>query len=152
VAVFDELRQAVKNIEYIADPSSGEVRIGSSPALAASFVSAVVDRLSRRYPRIVFHVLAIQWEGLHRALNERNVDLLIAPRFGPFADDQLGFETVYDDSYVVVAGARNPWIGRRRIELAELMNEFGRSQWKRFVGADSVAPARLYSPLPARCG
>src|SRR3954451_3320700 len=53
-AVFDDLRQAVKNIEFLADPAAGEVRIGCTPILAASFLSAVVDRLSRRYPRIVF--------------------------------------------------------------------------------------------------
>ena len=29
VAVFDDLRQAVKNIEFLADPTAGEVRIGS---------------------------------------------------------------------------------------------------------------------------
>ena len=57
VAVFDELRQGVKNIEFLADPAAGEVRIGSTAFLAASFVSAVVDRLSRRYPRIVFHLV-----------------------------------------------------------------------------------------------
>ena len=57
VAVFDDLRQAVKNIEFLADPTAGEVRIGCTPFLAASFVSAVVDRLSRRYPRIVFHLV-----------------------------------------------------------------------------------------------
>ena len=57
VAVFDDLRQAVKNIEFLADPTAGEVRIGCNPLLAASFVSAVVDRLSRRYPRIVFHLV-----------------------------------------------------------------------------------------------
>ena len=56
VAVFDDLRQAVKNIEFLADPTAGEVRIGSTPRLASSFVSAVVDRLSRRHPRIVFHL------------------------------------------------------------------------------------------------
>src|SRR5882757_10537547 len=56
VAVFDDLRQGVKNIEFLADPTAGEVRIGCNPHLATSFVSAVVDRLSRRYPRIVFHV------------------------------------------------------------------------------------------------
>src|SRR5882724_466441 len=27
-AVFDDLRQAVKNIEFLADPTTGEVRIG----------------------------------------------------------------------------------------------------------------------------
>jgi DNA-binding transcriptional LysR family regulator len=32
VAVFDELRQAVKNIEFLADPTAGEVRIGCNPA------------------------------------------------------------------------------------------------------------------------
>ena len=57
VAVFDDLRQGVKNIEFLADPGAGEVRIGSSPSSAESFVSAVIKRLSRRYPRIVFHLV-----------------------------------------------------------------------------------------------
>src|SRR5262245_4630062 len=57
VAVFDDLRQAVKNIEFLADPTAGTVRIGCNPLLAASFVSAVVDALSQRYPRIVFHIV-----------------------------------------------------------------------------------------------
>jgi len=122
-AVFDELHQTVKNIEFLADPTAGEVRIGSITPLAASFVPAVIDRLSRRYPRVVFHVVAAQVETLHRELCERNLDLLIAPRLNLFTDDQFGFEILYDTSYVVVAGAQNPWVRRRRIELAELMNE-----------------------------
>jgi DNA-binding transcriptional LysR family regulator len=123
VAVFDELRQAVKNIEHIADPANGEVRIGSSHALAASFVAAVIEKLSRRYPRIVFHVMATQWQELLYSLKERQIDFLIAPRFGLFVDDQLGFETVYQDSYAVMAGIRNPWAGRRRVELTDLLDE-----------------------------
>jgi DNA-binding transcriptional LysR family regulator len=31
VAVFDDLRQAVKNIEFLADPTAGEVRIDAPP-------------------------------------------------------------------------------------------------------------------------
>src|SRR5262245_32303062 len=49
-AVFDDLRQGVKNIESLADPAAGEVRIGSNTLLSATLVSAVIDRLSRRYP------------------------------------------------------------------------------------------------------
>jgi DNA-binding transcriptional LysR family regulator len=71
----------------------------------------------------VFHALAAPTEILHRALVERDVDLLIAQKIGPFADGQFGFETLYDDDYVVMAGANNPWTRRRRIELAELVNE-----------------------------
>ena len=108
VAAFDDLRQAVKNIEFLADPTAGEVRIGCTPLLAASFVSAVVDRLSRRYPRMVFHLVTGYVETLHRELSERNVDLLIVRRFGPIADERLDFEFLFDDSYVVAAGAQNP--------------------------------------------
>ena len=123
-AVFDNLRQAVKNIEFLADPTAGEVRIGSTPLLAASFIPAVIDRLSQRYPRIVFHLMTGYVERLHRELCERNVDLLIARRFGPIAEEQLSFEFLFDDSSVVAAGAQSPWVRRRRIEFAELLKEF----------------------------
>jgi DNA-binding transcriptional LysR family regulator len=122
-AIFDELRQAVKKIEFLADPTTGEVRIGCSAFLATSFVFAAVDRLSLRYPGIVLHVVPTQTDALHRGLSERKFDVAITQRFGPFADEQLGFETLYDDSFVVVAGVQNSWVRRRSIDLAELVNE-----------------------------
>jgi DNA-binding transcriptional LysR family regulator len=122
-AVFDDLRQAVRNIEFLADPTSGEVRIGCNPFLAASFVSAAVDRLSRRYPRIVFRLVTAYTEALLRELTARNVDLLITRRFGSVADERFDYEFLFDDAYSVAAGARNPWVRRRRIELADLANE-----------------------------
>lgn len=123
VAVFDDLRQGVKNIAFLADPTAGEVRIGSSALLAASFVSALVDRLSGHYPRMVFHLVTGHVETLHRELSERSVDLVIARRFGPIADEQLDFEFLFDDSFVVAAGAQSSWVRRRKIRLAELVNE-----------------------------
>src|SRR3954447_8838545 len=98
-AVFDDLRQGVKNIEFLADPHAGEVRIGSIPPLAASFVSAVADRLSRTHPRIMVHIVSTHTELLPDELGERNVDLLVAQRVGPLADEQLSFEKLFDDSY-----------------------------------------------------
>src|SRR5262245_4757683 len=89
---FDELRQGVKDIEFLADPTAGEVWVGTSAPLAASFVSAVIDRLSRRYPRIVFHVATREIEVMHRQLIERNVDLLVGRKYGPIAEEQLSFE------------------------------------------------------------
>jgi DNA-binding transcriptional LysR family regulator len=123
MAVFDELRQTVKSIEFLADPSTGDVRVGSNPLLAASLVSAVIDRLSRRYPRITFQLVTGYVEALHRQLSERYVDLLIALKLGPVADERLGFEFLFDDSCVVVAGTHSPWARRRKLELAELVNE-----------------------------
>jgi hypothetical protein len=41
--VFDELRQSVRDIEFLADPTVGEARIGSTEPLAAGIVPAVID-------------------------------------------------------------------------------------------------------------
>src|SRR5215468_3352490 len=122
-AVFDDLRQAVKDIKFLSDPTAGEVRIGCSNILGANFVSAVIHRLSRQHPHIVFHLVTGYVEALHRELSERNVDLVIAVRLGALVDERLEFESLFDDQFVVVAGAQNPWARRRKIELAELVNE-----------------------------
>ncbi len=122
-AVFDELHRTVKNIEFLADPSAGEVRVGCNPLLAATYVSAAIDYLSQHYPRIVFRLVVGYVETLHRELIERNVDLLIARRFGSIADDRLDCEFLFDDTYSVVVGAENPWSRRRKIELASLADE-----------------------------
>jgi DNA-binding transcriptional LysR family regulator len=123
VTVFEELREGVKDIEFLVDPTAGEVRIGCNPMLATGFVTAVVDRLSHRSPRIVFHVVARPGELLLSELSERNVDFLVARRLGALTDARLGFELLFGEQDVVVAGLQNPLIRRRRIELAELMNQ-----------------------------
>jgi DNA-binding transcriptional LysR family regulator len=122
-AVFDNLRQTVSGISFLADPAVGEVRIGCNPFLAASFVATVIERLSRRYPRAVFRLTPAYVEPLYRELTERNVDFLIARRSGSLADARFDYELLFDDTYWVIAGAKSPWARRRSIELAELANE-----------------------------
>ena len=45
VAAFDELKQSIKDIEFLSDPTAGEVRIAAPIALAAGFVTTVIDSL-----------------------------------------------------------------------------------------------------------
>jgi DNA-binding transcriptional LysR family regulator len=123
VVVFDGLRQAVKNIECLADPTAGEVRIGCTPLLASTLVSAVVDRTSQLHPGISFDVMTGYVESLHRELSERNVDLLITRRFGPLMDERLEFEFLFNDLSVVATGSQNSWARRRKVALAELAEE-----------------------------
>jgi DNA-binding transcriptional LysR family regulator len=123
LAAFDELRQGVRDIEFLADPTVGEVRVASTAPLAASFVAGIIDRLSRKYPRLVFHTTVGDTDMLRRELAERNVDLVIGRRIGVLADEELNFEKLYDNPYVVVAGAKSPWVRRKKVGLAELMRE-----------------------------
>ena len=119
---FDELKQATKDIEFLADPSAGEVRVGASVVIGSSLVAAVVDRLSRRYPRVTVHLLAGEVTMIQRALDGREVDVLLAGMFGP-VPEHLNAEFLYDDPFVIAAGAGNPLCRRRHIKLADLMNE-----------------------------
>jgi DNA-binding transcriptional LysR family regulator len=122
-AVFDDLRQAVKSIEFLADPTAGEVRVGCSAHMAPNFISTVIARLSQGYPRIIFNVMAAQPEAQQRELTERNVDFVVGATLVPVTDERLAFELLYDESYVVATGAQNPLSRRRRIELAALADE-----------------------------
>lgn len=123
LAVFDDLRQGVKRIEHLTDPTVGEIRIGGNNFLATSLVPAIVDRISRRYPRISFHIAPGDGSTNLRRLKARELDLLVAWKSVPYGDEQLVYQPLYEDPLVIVAGARHPLVRRRKIRLAELMNE-----------------------------
>src|SRR5262245_27620440 len=78
VAVFDEIRQGVKDIEFLIDPTAGELRIGCTDGAAAGPGLAVIDRLAGRYPRIVFNIVTGGGLQLYRHVAERNVELAIS--------------------------------------------------------------------------
>src|SRR6516225_1733073 len=86
MAAFDELRQGVKDIEFLADPTAGEVRIAAQIASAAGFLAGVIDRLARRHPRVVCHLITGELAMINRALEERDVDALITSVSTPLAD------------------------------------------------------------------
>src|SRR4029079_6191176 len=79
VAAFDEFRQGVKDIKFLADPSTGELRIGCTDSMAGGAVFAVIEKLTRRHPRLAFHLVTGSVGTLYRALGERNVELVISP-------------------------------------------------------------------------
>ena len=161
VAAFDELKQAVKHIEFLMDPTAGEVRIGASIAMSAGFIAAVTDRLSRSHPKITFNVLSADSATTYRALQERKVDLVIVHIFHPFAENHMNAEILFHEPHAVLAGASNPLTRRRKLELADLIWEPWRryrrlrvssAAWssRHFVQGVStfLAPS---SPLPFRC-
>src|SRR5712691_1526363 len=124
LVVFDELRQGIKEIEFLADPTVGEVRIGCVESLAAGFMPEVIDQFSRKYPRALVHVANAQTATQEfRELHERTVDLLLGRILKPVADDEIDAEVLFQDQYFVVAGSRSPCARRRKIALADLLDE-----------------------------
>jgi DNA-binding transcriptional LysR family regulator len=122
IAIFDELKQAAQELEFLADPTVGELRIGSSEPMAAGLLPAIINRFSRQYPRVVLTVVqAVFATTQYRELRDRNVDMLFG-RIWPSGsgDDDLETELIYDDQAVVVAGRRSRWAASRRLSLADL--------------------------------
>lgn len=122
VTVFDELRQTVSDIEFLSDPAAGEVRIATSIAVAVSFVSAVIDRLSKQYARLSFDVLSTDNITARRALEERRVDLTIGHLIEP-VPDSMTTEVLFHEPHVVVTGSKSPLLRRRNLRLKDLINE-----------------------------
>jgi DNA-binding transcriptional LysR family regulator len=142
VAVFDELRHAVTDVAFLADPTSGELRVGCTDWSAGS-VGLAIDRMSRRYPRVTFDVLAADAATLRRELKGRSIELVVAMRLGPLDQDDFDSEVLYDDDPLVVAAdAQHPLARRRSIELAELMSE----AWV-MPPADSIAALEIQEAL-----
>jgi DNA-binding transcriptional LysR family regulator len=124
VAVFDDLRQGVKELEFLSNPAAGELRIGCTEAGATGFVPTVIDRLVRKYPRLIFHVVTADPAALtSRELPERNVELAIGATPGPTIGADIATEVLFDERQVVMAGAKSKWVRARKLALADLVHE-----------------------------
>src|SRR5262249_43447691 len=121
-AVFDELRLGVKDLEFLADPTAGEARIGA-PIAFSGFVAAAIDKLARRYPRVVCHLLVGGTPMTYRAVEERELDAVITRIVPPIAEGHIKAEVLYEDTLVVAAASESPWSQRRRVTLNDLVNE-----------------------------
>jgi DNA-binding transcriptional LysR family regulator len=122
-AVFDELQQGIKDIRSLTDPTIGDLNIGASIAIAEGFICSVISRLSRRYARLTFQVYATDTATAYQALLDRKIDLAVVHLIDPPAEDLMNVEPLVQDPHVVVAGAQNPLARRRRISLAQLIQE-----------------------------
>jgi DNA-binding transcriptional LysR family regulator len=123
VAVFDDLRQAVKKIDSLADATVGDVRVGTHDPMIAGLLPAVVDRLHRTYPGISVHVIPVPTDAHRlRSLRDRRVDLLLG-RITPPTEEDIRTEVLFRERVVVVAGADSKWARRRKVQLAELADE-----------------------------
>jgi DNA-binding transcriptional LysR family regulator len=122
IAAFDEIKQGIEDIRYLADPGTGELRIGSSPAMAEGIVLAIIEKLSRQYPRVVFHVAPGGTLAQYEGLRQRRIELGFVTGPAPEEDD-LNQDILFEEPLVIVAGTNNRWARRRNIKLAELVNE-----------------------------
>jgi len=119
-AAFDELRQGIKEIEFLSDPTMGEVRIACPEIISSGFLVPAIERFGRQYPKVV---LTLEYPELHeRAADFTVARLARAPKDGKLTE-ALQAEILFTDRFCLAAGPESPWLHRRRIDLSDLINE-----------------------------
>ncbi len=127
-AVFDELRQGIRNIEYLADPTVGELRFGCASSILSTALATVIEKFSQQYPRVRLHVDDIPAHSssqLTTGVRDRKYDFTVGRLDWPFTleEDDLDAEVLFYDRLVLAVGKNSRWVRRRKIDLAELVDE-----------------------------
>jgi DNA-binding transcriptional LysR family regulator len=124
VAVFDEMRKGLQQIEFIKQPDAGELRVGSSIVVDAGLFPAIIEQFSQEFPHAVLDVLheniAIQQ---YDNLRNRNVELVLGRLPATMTEPDLVAEPLFDEPHVVAAGSESRWAKRRNLTLADLIGE-----------------------------
>jgi DNA-binding transcriptional LysR family regulator len=126
-AAFDELKQGIREIEFLSDPAAGEIKIGCPEGLEAILLPAI-ERFSHLYPGVVLDVHVEELETLRARLRDRSLDFVIQLLRGRLVPghqffDELNVEVLFEDEMVIAAGLNSRWARRRKIDLAELVEE-----------------------------
>ncbi len=151
-AMLDELRHGIEEIRFLADPTTGEVLVGATEPMTA-VVSAVVDRLSRRHPRMRFRVDVAPTTELVQGLRGRALDLAVTRMAEAGAEPDLRAEVLFDDPLAVMADRGNPLVRRkqRRADLGDLLGEpWALPPYDSFLGAFILEAFRRRGLEPPR--
>jgi DNA-binding transcriptional LysR family regulator len=124
-AAFDELRIGVNEIESLADPGTGEVRIACGEMTSAGVLPRIIERLFQKYPRIrldITDLTTLDYSQLLQRKFDIQLSVLVKALDREMAKD---FETeiLFRDSFCLAVGAQSPWARRRKIDLADLVGE-----------------------------
>src|ERR1044072_5263219 len=121
---FDALRQALREIEFVATAGAGDVWVGCNETASLGLVPAVIQRLAKSHPKIVFHAsYEAPAEGGFDRLRERGLDLIVAGSVLSPRNEDLNVELLVEETFCIVTAAHTPWARRRKVTLADLMNE-----------------------------
>jgi DNA-binding transcriptional LysR family regulator len=127
IAAFDELKQGIRDIEFLADPTKGEVRIGCPDSIAGAILAPMLQQFCRDYPGMALTIDSVPtptWELPE--LHARKFDVVLARLSKPHSQDPLGdelnIEILFEDETVIAAGATSRWARRRKIDLVDLLD------------------------------
>jgi DNA-binding transcriptional LysR family regulator len=123
-AAFDELRQGIKDIDFLSDPKVGEIKIGCPASILGGTLSLAVEQFYKQYPQVSLQFDEVISPGTSfPSLQTREHDLIIARIARPLVgEEDMNVEVLVQDPLLIAADARTEWARRRKIDPAELVD------------------------------
>jgi DNA-binding transcriptional LysR family regulator len=124
-AAFDELRQGIRDIDFLSDPTTGELSIGCPASVMGGTLSLAVERFRQQYPRVILRFDEVTSPGSDfPTLREREHDLVLARISRPLVDEEdVDIEVLFQDPLLIAADADSKWARHHKIDPSELVNE-----------------------------
>jgi DNA-binding transcriptional LysR family regulator len=85
--------------------------------------TTIIDRMSKRFPKMTFHLMVESTHVLLRDLRERAIELVISRMLTPIADDDLSVTVLFHNQLAIIAGRDNPLARRKALKLEQLIDE-----------------------------
>ena len=96
----------------LADPTTGELRIGCPEMFIATLLVGIIEHFSAKYPQVTVHVQDVPPPAIrHPGLRERAYDLVIGGHHpqapGDHSLDDLDMHYIVEDQMIIGAGMRS---------------------------------------------
>ncbi|MFO1313642.1 MAG: LysR family transcriptional regulator [Burkholderiales bacterium] len=122
-AVFDELRNAARQMEIVSSGVTGSLVVGVVPLPAKTFLPRAIDALTRDHRHVFISVVEAREGELAERLRKREVDIaIVRENQFPLTDDMRA-ELLFEESLCVLASRSHPLARRPRVTWDELLRE-----------------------------
>ena len=151
---FDELKQGINDVESLAGSAAGEVRVGCTEGVASAILHPIIEGFSAKFPHVSLRVdYSDSLLPQLSQLRDRHFDICLGRwRKLPVADGDFRVEVLFDDETVIAASRHSRWAGQKKVELAELKDEFWvitpPESWNYSIIAESYRRLGLEMPKP----
>ena len=120
VEIIDKLEKSHSEIQQTLDPEAGHLQIAVATT-TNSFISHVLAKFKKQYPRMSFYLEVTNRESLLKKLKNSEADLIIMGE--PPTDMPLITQPFMENPLIAIAHPEHPLLAKKRNTIKDLTNE-----------------------------